>query len=290
MKDKKAKSMNAPAPVKSTLSSIKSDSLVIDFESMLVPGSILLAGLMISLSIIFSVRGTELTSLTTNTNTNTGTTNTGTTNTGTTNTDTGTDNDGNVGTVSMDDDPFLGDKKKAKVAIIEFSDFECPFCKRHYQQVMPSLKEKYVDTGKVVYVFRDLPLTFHEPAATLNAMAANCVFDQKGNEAYFKMHDLIFDTTKSNNDSSMNKSKLVGLAKKVSGVNEATFTKCLEDKKFKTEIEKDMQDAAKINITGTPGFVIGKISSDGKSIENATFLGGAYPLENFQTIIDGLLK
>lgn len=289
MKDNKAKSQNAPAPVKSTLNPVKSDSLVIDFESMLVPGSILLAGLMISLSIIFSVRGTELTTLTTKTNTgttNTGTTNTGTTNIGTTN----TDNDGNVGTVSMDDDPFLGDKKKAKVAIIEFSDFECPFCKRHYQQVLPSLKEKYVDTGKVVYVFRDLPLTFHEPAATLNAMAANCVFDQKGSEAYFKMHDLIFDTTKSNNDSSMNKSKLVSLAKKVSGVNEATFTKCLEDKKFKSEIEKDMQDAAKINITGTPGFVIGKISSDGKSIENGTFLGGAYPLENFQTIIDGLLK
>lgn len=268
----------------------KKESLVIDFESLLVPGSILLAGLMVSLSIIFSVRGTELSSYSPTKNDTNTNTDTKKDDKDTTNTDTNAQNDGNVGTVSLDDDPFLGDKKKAQVAIIEFSDYECPFCKRHFQQVFPDLYDKFVKTGKAVYVFRDLPLSFHEPTATLNAMAADCVFDQKGNEGYFKMHDLIFGATKSNNDKSMNKTKLTDLAKKVSGVNVSKFTSCLDSSKYKDEITKDMQDAAKININGTPGFVIGKLSSDGKTVENGTFLGGAYPLTNFESIINGLVK
>ena len=279
------KETKAPKPIKSTLSPKKTDSLVIDFESMMVPASILLAGLMISLSIIFTFRGSSgLTNLT-NKGTGTDTTNTDTK-------DPTTDsnaNDGKIAQVSFDDDPYKGDKNKAKVAVVEFSDYECPFCKRHFTDVYPEIVKKYVDTGKIVYYFRDLPLSFHEPAATLDALSAQCVFAQGGNDAYFKFHDAIFGATESNG-TNMTTAILKNLAKKQSGIDASKFNTCLDGKTFADEVKKDASDAGSINIQGTPGFVIGKISDDGKSIVDGTFLGGAYPLENFVTTIDSYLK
>jgi protein-disulfide isomerase len=283
MKDIKKVEQKAPALIKSTLNPIKSDSLVVDFESMLVPGAILLAGLMISLSIIFSFRGTNLSTYTA---TKTGDTTTGTDTTGT---DTQTDdsNDGPIAEVSLDDDPIKGDIKKAKIAIIEFSDFECPFCKRHFTDVYPKLIENYVKTGKAVYVFRDLPLTFHEPAATIAANSAQCVFDQLGSDKYYTFHDALFDKTQSNGY--LTSPMVIELGKKISGLNQSKFTTCVNNQTFKAEVQKDSADAAKIKINGTPGFVIGKLEADGKTVKNGTFLGGAYPYENFESIINGLL-
>src|SRR3989338_9298448 len=92
--------------------------------------------------------------------------------------------------ISVDDDPVLGNKD-AKVTVIEFSDYECPFCKRHFDQVYPSLKKDYIDTGKVKLVYRDLPLSFH-PNAQKEAEAAECSRDQGGDEMYFRYHDEMF--------------------------------------------------------------------------------------------------
>lgn len=103
-----------------------------------------------------------------------------------------------LGKASVDDDPVLGDKG-APVTIIEFSDYECPFCKRHFLQTFPSLKTNYIDTGKVKLVFRDfIAVPSHNPAATTEAVAAQCVKDQKGDEAYFKFHDEIYSKTTAN--------------------------------------------------------------------------------------------
>ncbi len=103
-----------------------------------------------------------------------------------------------VGKSSVDDDAVLGDKN-APITVIEFSDYECPFCKRHFTQVYPDIKKNYIDTGKVKLVFRDfVAVPSHDPGATLEAMAAECVKDQKGDEAYYKFHDAIFTATTSN--------------------------------------------------------------------------------------------
>ena len=87
------------------------------------------------------------------------------------------------GVALVDDDPVLGDKN-APVTMIEFSDYECPFCKRHFDQTLPQLVEKYVDTGKVKIVFRDFPLSFHDPMATKEAVAANCAREQGGDKKF----------------------------------------------------------------------------------------------------------
>lgn len=104
---------------------------------------------------------------------------------------------GEIVEVSLDDDPILGNKS-ASLTMVEFSDYECPFCKRYFDQTLPEIKKQYVDTGKLKIVYRDLPLSFHDPAATIEALAANCAREQGGDEIYFKMHDEIFKNTKSN--------------------------------------------------------------------------------------------
>jgi protein-disulfide isomerase len=102
--------------------------------------------------------------------------------------------------VGIDDDPILGDKDKAKVAIVEFSDFECPFCQRFHNDTFNELVENYVDNGKAIYVYRDFPLDFHEPKASEAASAANCVQKVAGDEKYFEFSKLYYERTKSNGD------------------------------------------------------------------------------------------
>lgn len=187
--------------------------------------------------------------------------------------------------VSVDDDPVLGEKN-APVTLVEFSDYECPFCKRHFEQTYSQLKKDYIDTGKVKLVFRDLPLSFHDPMATTEAIAANCARDQGGDEAYFKYHDEIFKRTVSNGNG-LDRTKLDKIALD-NGLNEANFKSCLDSEKSKAEVAKDLADAGNAGATGTPSFVIGK-STDSGEIEGQ-LLVGAQPYAAFKTIIDQQLK
>ena len=99
--------------------------------------------------------------------------------------------------ISLKSYPYKGNDK-AKVAIVEFSDYECPFCIRHVKETHPIIEKDYIDKGKVLWVFRDYPLPFHNPVATKEAMIAKCAKDQGGNDAYFKVHDFIFNNTVGN--------------------------------------------------------------------------------------------
>lgn len=175
-----------------------------------------------------------------------------------------------------DDDAVLGDKD-APVTMIEFSDYECPFCKRHFTQTLPLLQKKYIDTGKVKLVFRDFPLGFHDPLATEQAMAAECVREQTDDETYFAYHDLIFETTNSNGKG-MQKDQLYDLAEQV-GVDKAEFTECLDSEKYKDEVAKDMVDGQSAGVSGTPGFLI-----------NGQLVSGAQPFSVFEQIIEAELN
>ncbi|KKQ67332.1 MAG: DSBA oxidoreductase [Candidatus Daviesbacteria bacterium GW2011_GWA2_38_24] len=185
--------------------------------------------------------------------------------------------------VALDDDPVIGDKN-APVTLIEFSDYECPFCKRHFDQVYPELKKNYIDTGKVKLVFRDLPLSFHDPNATEQAVAANCAREQGGDATYFKYHDEIFKRTTSNK--TFAKENLPKIAADL-GLNTSNFQSCLDSNKYKDEVTKDLNYAATVGASGTPTFFVGK--SEGSEI-TATRIVGAQPYSAFQTQIDVLLK
>lgn len=190
-----------------------------------------------------------------------------------------------VGTASVDDDPVLGDEN-APITIVEFSDYECPFCKKYFDDTFPQIKAKYIDTGKVKLVFRDLPLSFHDPMATKEAVGANCAKKQGGDEKYFVYHDEIFKRTTSNGNG-LNDQNLKEIATDI-GLNLSQFETCLQDKTMEDEVKNDLADAGEAGATGTPTFIIGKSTKDGTI--NGNIVIGAQPFAAFEAIIDPLLK
>jgi protein-disulfide isomerase len=186
--------------------------------------------------------------------------------------------------VSIDDDPILGDKN-AKVTLIEFSDYECPFCKKYFSETYPQIKKDYIDSGKVRLVFRDLPLAFHQNAPK-EAEAAECARKLGGDSIYFKYHDQIFTQTTSNG-TGLALDQLPVIAKSL-GLDVNQFQKCLDSGEFKTEVDKDLTDAGKVGASGTPTFFIGKSTGNGE-IDGVKVVG-AQPYSAFKTIIDEQLK
>lgn len=189
------------------------------------------------------------------------------------------------GKVSVSDNPVLGDKN-AKVTLIEFSDYECPFCKRHYDQVYPQLKKDYIDSGKVKLVFRNFPLSFHDPMATYEAKAALCGRDQGGDSSYFKIHDEMFKQTTSNG-TGLSKDKVKQIATDV-GLNGDTLSSCADSDKYKDKVAKDIADGTAGGVSGTPSFFVGKSTSSGTI--DGQLIVGAQPYTAFQSAIDPLLK
>jgi len=170
--------------------------------------------------------------------------------------------------VSTDDDAVLGDIN-APVTIIEFSDYQCPFCAKFWSETLPLLKKDYIDTGKVKLVYRDYPLDFH-PVAQSAAEAAECIRGAaKSDAAYFEMHDKIFA-----NQLSLSIDNLKKWAKELG----YDIGGCLDSKKFENEVQADLQVGASYGVSGTPAFFI-----DGILIE------GAQPYSAFKKIIDAQL-
>ena len=189
------------------------------------------------------------------------------------------------GVASIDDDPVLGDKN-APVTVIEFSDYECPFCKRHFDQTHQELVKKYIETGKVKLVFRDFPLSFHDPMATKEAVAANCAREQGGDKKYFEFHDEIFKRTISNGNG-LNDEKIQTIAKDLD-LNTGKFTTCLSNQAQTDEVKKDIADGTAAGASGTPTFLIGKTTSNGEI--DGELLIGAQPFAAFQAVIDPMLQ
>lgn len=172
-----------------------------------------------------------------------------------------------VADVSADDDPVLG-SPDAPVTIIEFSEYECPFCGRHFSQTYPELKKNYIDTGKVKLVFRDFPLDIHQNAMPA-AIAANCAREQKDDATYFAFHDKLFE-----NQGTLGQDLFLNIARELQ-LDEAAFTACLSSGKFDAEIENDVTQGASYGVNGTPAFFI-----------NGWLLSGAQPFPAFAELIE----
>ena len=211
-----------------------------------------------------------------------------TTNTGTTGTN--PDTQPSVVSASVDDDAVLGDPN-APVTIIEFSDYQCPFCRKFWTETYPQIKSQYVDSGKVKIVFRDFPLTSIHPAAQPAAEAAECVREKGGDESYFEMHDKIFSeqnildggdpiTGPVRDTAQFGTTELKKWAKDIG----YDIDSCLDSGKYKSEVQKDLSDGSRAGVQGTPGFIIMK-SDSGKG----TLLAGAYPFSAFQQVIESEL-
>lgn len=158
--------------------------------------------------------------------------------------------------VSVDDDAMTGNKD-AKVTLVEFSDFECPFCERYFTDTLPQIRENYVATGKIKYVFRDAPLPFHADAVPA-ANAAECVREQSNDEVYFQYHDILYS-----NQTALSVEKLKEYATQLTGVtmDKEKLASCIDSGKYNDEVAADLaegQDYATKTIGrfGTPMFFI----------------------------------
>jgi protein-disulfide isomerase len=169
-------------------------------------------------------------------------------------------------------------RNDAPVTLIEFSDYQCPFCKRFFESTLPGLKTQYIDTGKLQYVFRDFPLDQIHPEARKAAEAAHCAGDQG---KYWEMHDVLF-----RNQERLQVEQLKALARGLELAGEA-FDSCLEQGKYQTEVQRDYDDGLKAGVRGTPAFFIGKTEADGTI--QGRLISGAQPLSEFRREVDGLL-
>lgn len=156
---------------------------------------------------------------------------------------------------SADDDPYLG-SKDAKVVIIEFSDYECPACKRA-EPVVKQLTSYYKD--RILLVYRDFPLYQAHPFAQRAAEAAQCAFEQN---KFWEMHSKLFE-----GQEPLDVSSLKRYAREI-GLDGGRFDSCLDSRKYRQEVENDAQDGLKAGVKGTPTFFInGKMYTGGRSFE-----------------------
>jgi protein-disulfide isomerase len=165
------------------------------------------------------------------------------------------------------DDRWLGNKE-APLTLVEFTDYECTFCRRFQVVTFPELRKKYIETGKLRFTSRDLPLDFHARAFRA-AEAARCAGDQG---RFWEMRDLLVSTGKLDEEDIMAHARQLKLDLKA-------FSACLSEGKHRTAIQQDILEAARLGVNGTPGFVIGRSTPEGVEGE---ILMGAHPLAVFE--------
>lgn len=169
----------------------------------------------------------------------------------------------------------MGDEN-APVTIVEFSDYQCPFCLRYFQETMPLVKSAYVDTGKVRYVFKDFPITSIHPQAPKAAESAECAGEQ---DSYWEMHDRLFQGQQedwNNNPDAVNVFK--SYAKEL-GLDTEAFDACLDSGRYADNVAANLNEGGRAGVSGTPTFFI-----------NGEKLVGAQPFQAFQAIIDAQLE
>jgi protein-disulfide isomerase len=173
----------------------------------------------------------------------------------------------------------MGDKQ-ARFAIVEFGDYQCPFCGMHAARTLPQLVAAYVETGKVRYFFKDVPIEAIHPQAFKAAEAAHCAGAQ-GN--YWKLHDRLFQ-----NQKALMPNDLIVHAGAI-GLNVEKFRQCLDRATFAPRIRADIEEAKKQGIRGTPQFFLGELDPSGSTLQVVLTLSGAVPYNDFQQVLDQLL-
>jgi protein-disulfide isomerase len=174
--------------------------------------------------------------------------------------------------------PFAG-APDAPVVIVEFTDYQCPYCARHHETTLPELRASYINTGKARYVVRDLPIAQIHPHALGAATASRCAAAQ-GDAHYWRYHDALFARQPDLADSVW-----PALARRL-GLDGAAFEACLRSVDARRLVERDVAEARRVGLSGTPAFVIGRA---GGTTVKGVLIRGAYPFALFQQVIDSAL-
>ena len=179
--------------------------------------------------------------------------------------------------VSLNSSIQFGDER-ASLAIVEFTDYQCPYCARHNQSVLPEIKEKLIKTGKARYVLYDFPLSFHAQAKTA-AVAARCAGKQ---DRYWEMHTALFQNQRNLGED------FYGSKAKELGLDESAFGDCISDPSVTAKVEASIDYGNRIGVTGTPKFFVGKVRED--VITDVIVISGAQSFGAFSRAIENLEK
>lgn len=175
--------------------------------------------------------------------------------------------------VNLENVPMLGEAT-ASVTVVEFSDFQCPYCEQFFTLTLPQIKQAYMDTGQVKYYFKNFPLTGLHKNAALAAAAALCAQDQ---EAFWAYHDQLFAKQSEWAEQASPAASFRKYAGSV-GLKAKDFADCLDSGKYAGRVSAEVSEGQTLGVTGTPSFVI-----------NGRLLVGAYPFAEFKKIIEPLL-
>jgi protein-disulfide isomerase len=173
--------------------------------------------------------------------------------------------------------PVLG-SPTAKVLVVEFTDFQCPFCKKYGLNTFPQVREQLIEKGKVQYVVRDFPLGFHDKAK-LASLAANCAGKQN---AYWDMKQRLLG-----GQENLDKPFYVEQSQALK-LNQEKFTACMDSKDMLAAIDKDVAYANEVGVQATPTFLVGRI--EGGNVTDIKAVSGAMAFESFVQTVESVAK
>jgi protein-disulfide isomerase len=182
-------------------------------------------------------------------------------------------------TLNVFGEPFRG-FASARVAILEFSDFDCSYCATYAREIYPLLDHAYIQAGKVKYFFRDLPGPEH-PDALFKARVARCAGEQ---ERFWEAHDQLFKDRHP-----FDGPGLTAFSSAL-GLDQASFNICIRSDRYLEAIRRSAEGASRMRINGTPAFLIGTLSEDGSVLKAAKVFMGAESYQAFRTVLDELLQ
>jgi protein-disulfide isomerase len=175
--------------------------------------------------------------------------------------------------------PFIGERN-ARLTVVEFSDYVCPYCGQYVRETMPQIVRDYVKTGKLKYVSGDLPIEEIHPQAAKAAKAAACAGEQ---DKYWEMREQLFK-----NQNALGQGEL-SLHAQAIGLNVLPFQRCLFSDKYDGRLREGREAATVLGIRGTPSFVIGLTDADGSKMQVLKVVGGFQSYTNFKEVLDRLL-
>jgi protein-disulfide isomerase len=184
--------------------------------------------------------------------------------------------------ISIASRPFRGNGS-ARIVMVEFSDYQCPYCGRFYRDTLPQVDKDYIQSGKIKYVFNNLPLDDLHPVAFKAAQAAECAGEQG---KFWDLHGRFFS-----NQNLIGNGDVASQAKAV-GLDMTRFDQCLQSGKTEAAVRAGVEQAGSLGIQATPTFVIAQVDSknpEDPNVKILTVIGGAYPFPVFKTALDRAL-
>lgn len=184
-----------------------------------------------------------------------------------------------AGAGSVTDDGRIRGRADAPITLIEYSDFTCGWCVKFFKDTWPRLQAKYIETGKVRFVYRDYPRA-DKGVGVEAAVAARCAGAQG---RYWPMHDRLFSE-----GGRLDSGSFKGYAKAM-GLDQTAFAKCFDERQYLESIFQDRQEANRWGFHGTPGFILMRTAGEPTDKEPAIAIPGAVPFKDFAEEIDRLL-